>query len=121
MKGYHNLLQGDRGDEVRKLQEWLIELGYLPEGSADGAFGGKTRNAVRQFQYYNGLTVDGIAGRTTQTNLFENPDAAPKPTPEPTPTPTAEPTPTPVFMPAAEQEAEPAAEETSQKRLMMRR
>ena len=112
MKGYHNLLQGDRGDEVRKLQERLIELGYLPEGSADGAFGGKTRNAVRQFQYYNGLTVDGIAGRTTQTNLFENPDAAPKPTPEPTPTPTAEPAPTPVFTPAAEQEAEPAAEET---------
>ena len=27
MKGYHNLLQGDRGDEVRKLQERLIELG----------------------------------------------------------------------------------------------
>lgn len=92
IRGYHNLLMGDRGDEVRKLQERLIELGYLPEGSADGAFGGQTRTAVRRFQYYNGLTVDGIAGRTTQTNLFENPDAAPMPTPEPTaePTPTAE-------------------------------
>ena len=93
IRGYHNLLMGDRGDEVRKLQERLIELGYLPEGAADGAFGGQTRTAVRRFQYYNGLTVDGIAGRTTQTNLFENPDAAPMPTPEPTaePTPTAEP------------------------------
>ena len=89
MKGYHNLLQGDRGEEVRKLQERLIELGYLPEGSADGAFGGRTRNAVRRFQYYNGLTVDGIAGRTTQTNLFENPDVAPMPTEEPSSTPAA--------------------------------
>ena len=76
MRGYHNLLQGDRGEEVRRLQEKLIELGYLPEGSADGAYGGQTRRAVRNFQYYNGLEVDGIAGRTTQTNLFENPDAA---------------------------------------------
>ncbi len=85
VRGYHNLKMGDRGDEVRKLQQRLIELGYLPEGADDGAFGGQTRNAVRWFQYYNGLTVDGIAGRTTQTNLFENPDAAPMPTPEPTP------------------------------------
>ncbi|MBR2823701.1 MAG: peptidoglycan-binding protein [Clostridia bacterium] len=95
IRGYHNLLLGDRGEEVRKLQERLIEMGYLPEGAADGAFGGQTRTAVRQFQYYNGLTVDGIAGRTTQTNLFENPDAAPMPTPEPTPAPTEEPALTP--------------------------
>ena len=101
IRGYHNLLLGDRGDEVRKLQERLIELGYLPEGAADGAFGGQTRTAVRRFQYYNGLTVDGIAGRTTQTNLFENPDAAPMPTPEPTeePTPTPEPTEEPTATP----------------------
>ena len=81
---YHNLKQGDRGTEVRELQEKLIELGYLPEGSADGAYGGQTRNAVRRFQYYNGLQVDGIAGRSTQTNLFENPDAAPYPQEETT-------------------------------------
>ena len=106
---YHNLGQGDRGNEVRRLQERLIELGYLPEGAADGAYGGQTRMAVRRFQYYNGLTVDGIAGRTTQTNLFENPQAARYPgetTPEPegeaSPAPegtdagTAEPTNTPV-------------------------
>ena len=108
MKGYHNLAQGDRGEDVKKLQERLIELGYLPEGSADGAYGGQTRNAVRRFQYYNGLTVDGIAGRTTQTNLFENPEAAPYPTAEPT----AEPTETtePAAETAETDEAEPAAE-----------
>ena len=79
MKGYHNLAMGSRGKEVRKLQEKLIEMGYLPEGSADGAYGRQTYNAVKKFQYYNGLTADGIAGRKTQTNLFENPEAAPNP------------------------------------------
>ncbi len=89
---YRTLSQGDRGEEVRRLQERLIELGYLPEGSADGAYGGQTRNAVRKFQYYNSLRVDGISGKSTQTNLFENPDVMPypgaateKPSAEPTP------------------------------------
>ena len=84
-RAYHNLKQGDRGAEVRRLQERLIELGYLPEGAADGAYGGQTRNAVRKFQYYNSLTQDGIAGRATQTNLFENPDVMPLPTETPEP------------------------------------
>ena len=95
-KAYHNLGMGAKGKEVRKLQEKLIEMGYLPEGAADGAYGRQTYNAVKKFQYYNGLTADGIAGRKTQTNLFENPDAAANPevksqkeiaTPEVTPTP----------------------------------
>ena len=79
MKGYHNLTMGAKGKEVKKLQEKLIEMGYLPEGSADGAYGRKTFNAVKKFQYYNGLTADGIAGRKTQTNLFENPEIVPNP------------------------------------------
>ena len=91
-RAYRNLKMGDRGAEVKRLQERLIELGYMPEGTADGAYGGQTRTAVRRFQYYNGLTVDGIAGRATQTNLFENPDAARYPG-ETTPAPTAEETP----------------------------
>ncbi len=98
-KAYHNLAQGAKGAEVRKLQEKLIELGYLPEGAADGAYGGQTRNAVRRFQYYNSLTVDGVAGRITQTNLFENPDIVPMPTATPSPTPTGTPEPTPTAEP----------------------
>ena len=100
---YHNLSQGDRGDDVRALQERLIELGYLPEGAADGAYGGQTRNAVRRFQYYNGLQVDGIAGRATQTNLFENPDVMPYPG-NVTETPPAEETFSPVLTPVPESE-----------------
>ena len=99
-RDYHNLTQGTKGAEVKRLQERLIELGYLPEGAADGSYGRQTRNAVRTFQYYNGLTQDGVAGRATQTNLFENPailsyqqaTATAAPTEEPTAEPTAAPT-----------------------------
>ena len=90
-KGYHNIGMGAKGKDVLKLQQKLEELGYLPEGAADGAYGRKTFNAVKKFQYYNGLTADGIAGRKTQTNLFENPDIVPNPevtaAPEATPAP----------------------------------
>ena len=78
-RAYHNLAMGAKGNEVRALQEKLIELGYLPAGAADGAYGRQTYNAVRRFQYYNGLSQDGVAGRSTQTNLFENPDIMPYP------------------------------------------
>ncbi len=94
MKAYHNLTMGAKGKDVKKLQEKLIELGYLPDGSADGAYGRKTYNAVKKFQHYNGLTADGIAGRRTQTYLFENPDIVYNPeattAPEATPAPETE-------------------------------
>lgn len=90
-KGYHNLTMGTKGKEVKKLQEKLIELKYLPDDSADGAYGRQTYNAVKKFQYYNGLKADGIAGRATQTNLFENDQIVPNPeqtaAPEVTPAP----------------------------------
>lgn len=132
-RAYHNLAAGAKGTEVRKLQERLIELGYLPEGAADGAYGNQTRNAVRRFQYYNGLEQDGIAGRTTQTYLYENPDVAaypgavtaapteeptaeptPEPTAAPTEAPTAEPTAAPTEAPTAEPTEEPTAEPTAE-------
>lgn len=75
---YKNLENGDRGDRVKKLQERLIELGYLT-GEADGAFGNQTRRAVLRFQYYNGLQQDGVAGRATQTILYESPDVIANP------------------------------------------
>ena len=76
---YRNLKQGDKGDRVKKLQQRLIELGYLEKGDADGAFGAKTRRAVLRFQEVNGLSKDGVAGDATQTHLFENPDVKPNP------------------------------------------
>ena len=114
MKGYHNLGMGAKGKDVRKLQEKLIEMGYLPEGAADGAYGRQTYNAVKKFQYYNGLKQDGVAGRATQTNLFENPDAPPNPeavTPAPAEEATPEPPEAAGAAPEAAAEAAPAEAE----------
>lgn len=78
-KSYKTLQLNSRGDNVKKMQQRLIELGYLSEGSADGAYGRQTYHAVRAFQKANGLTVDGIAGATTLTHLYEDPNAVANP------------------------------------------
>ena len=62
------LFNGCSGEEVRVMQEALIELGYL-EGKADGKFGNQTEKAVRTFQRKNGLTSDGLAGKKTRSLL----------------------------------------------------
>ena len=110
---YVNVKQGMRGADVKKLQNRLIELGYLAEGSADGAFGGQTRKALIAFQEANGLTADGVAGDATQTHLYENPDVKPNPDMA-TPTPEITATPEPTIAPpeAAEATAEPTAAPT---------
>ena len=63
------LRNGMRGDEVRVLQQALIDLGYL-KGTADGIFGNNTENAVRKFQRQNKLTSDGLAGEKTRALLM---------------------------------------------------
>jgi len=89
------LKPGSRGEEVRKMQEALISLGYL-RGYPDGIFGTNTENAVRKFQRKNHLKVDGIAGERTLTLLYRQSGSGPavtaSPEPAPTPAPTAKPT-----------------------------
>ncbi len=63
------LYNGCRGEEVRELQQALIDLGYLG-GTADGIFGKNTENAVRKFQKKNKLTVDGLAGSVTRSLIL---------------------------------------------------
>jgi hypothetical protein len=61
------LSMGDRGPEVRKVQEKLNEHGA---GLViDGIFGRGTQAAVMAFQAANGLVVDGIVGRKTSAAL----------------------------------------------------
>lgn len=91
-RNYETLRYQDRGNDVRKLQKRLIELGYMPKGSDDGAYGYQTYNAVRDFQRMNGLEADGVAGPTTLTYLYQYKDVRAK-APE-TAVPTATPTPT---------------------------
>ena len=68
---YTTLYVGDRGEAVRKLQRRLTELKYLND-KIDGVYGKNTKKAVERFQYYNGLSVDGIAGPATLTLLYES-------------------------------------------------
>lgn len=55
---------GSRGQEVIKIQKLLQSYGVY-NGAIDGIYGSKTREAVKVFQRYNGLTADGIAGPQT--------------------------------------------------------
>ena len=67
--GYVTLEEGSTGDQVRKLQNRLKELGYY-NGSVDGSYGEGTMAAVMAFQMRNNLTVDGKAGPATQRVLY---------------------------------------------------
>lgn len=60
---------GSTGEQVRRLQEKLKELGFY-RGAVDGVFGGATLYAVRRFQKANALKVDGIVGPKTFEALF---------------------------------------------------
>ena len=64
------LRKGSEGVNVRELQERLIALGYdCGTKGADGKFGAKTEEAVKEFQRKHGLKVDGIAGENTWAEL----------------------------------------------------
>ena len=88
---YVTMYVGDKGSNVRRLQSRLKELGYLSD-KVDGAYGQNTKKAVEAFQKNNGLNADGIAGKATQTLLFESTAVVPAGTAAtPSPTPTATP------------------------------
>ncbi len=55
---------GSRGDEVRRVQQKLRDLGFY-SGTVDGIYGVNTRSAVRRFQTSVGITADGVAGSKT--------------------------------------------------------
>ena len=55
---------GSSGNEVKQIQQKLKSLGYY-NGSVDGIYGTKTKNAVTAFQRNCGITADGICGKTT--------------------------------------------------------
>ena len=75
---YKTLRKGDQGPDVVTLQVALAELGYLTTAS-DGIYGTGTLTAVKAFQSDNGLDADGIAGRQTQTLLFQKSSVTPIP------------------------------------------
>ncbi|WP_066648518.1 peptidoglycan-binding protein [Christensenella timonensis] len=61
---------GADGDDVSRIQERLLELGY--NVSVTGHFGEMTDKAVREFQRMCGLTDDGSVGSVTKDVLFSD-------------------------------------------------
>ena len=68
------LRRGSSGTAVRELQFYLYLLSAyessIPTVGIDGSFGAATENAVRAYQRFAGLTVDGIVGRATWESLY---------------------------------------------------
>lgn len=112
---YPELSEGVNGTATQKLQQKLIELGFLND-KADGYFGGKTQTAVEALQeYVRELEQDAIDALPTveptptpvpmpvpspeassEASLEQADAETPQPTEEPEPTPTPVPDPTPV-------------------------
>lgn len=63
--------KGQHSEDVRKVQQKLIDLGYsVGRYGADSIFGNSTLEAVKKFQKNNRLSVDGIVGINTWNKLF---------------------------------------------------
>ena len=67
------LKKGDKGEEVEDLQNKLNEQGH-DCGTADGDFGSKTENALKDWQIVNGYTPDGIFWPGQRDEMFGNDD-----------------------------------------------
>jgi peptidoglycan hydrolase-like protein with peptidoglycan-binding domain len=62
------LYPGDRGHDVRQLQQRLISLNYLAD-EATGVFDDDTVRAMKEFQSQTGLRIDGRADQSTRARL----------------------------------------------------
>jgi len=65
---YTNLRSGATGPMVIRLQQALVKLSYRL--TVTGTYDDATYEAVRSFQAINNLTVDGVAGKNTQSLLY---------------------------------------------------
>ena len=63
------LRRGDRGDDVRAVQQQLADQGYLTAKGVDGIFGGGMERAVMQFQKDQKLNPDGVVWPQTIKRL----------------------------------------------------
>ncbi|MDD3363683.1 MAG: peptidoglycan-binding protein [Syntrophomonas sp.] len=59
------------GPDVLEVQEKLASLGYNP-GALDGVYTEVTHQALRRFQEFRGLKIDGLVGPDTWKELNQN-------------------------------------------------
>ena len=64
------ITMGSRGENVVRIQQRLMSLGYNVPGGADGQYGSGCREMVKKFQGDNGLEIDGDVGEYTWNTLF---------------------------------------------------
>ncbi len=82
------LRKGDKGEDVKSLQQRLKDLGYY-KGNITGTVNDATVEALRDFQKKSGIEVDGVCGPVTRTVLYgvnatyAQPTAVPVATPAP--------------------------------------
>jgi N-acetylmuramoyl-L-alanine amidase len=63
---------GDRGEDVRDVQQRLVSLGgHVDSAELEGVYGPSTESAVRAFQQRRSLMVDGRVGAETWNELVE--------------------------------------------------
>ena len=63
------LRKGDKGEDVKSLQQRLKDLGYY-KGNITGTVNDATVNALRDFQKKSNIGVDGVCGPVTRTVLY---------------------------------------------------
>jgi murein DD-endopeptidase MepM/ murein hydrolase activator NlpD len=74
--GKRVMTRGDRGWDVARLQFELARHGF-PNGGADGVMGPRTVAALRHYQAWARIGVDGAAGKVTRRALRRRPPRSP--------------------------------------------
>lgn len=64
-----NVREGAKGNITWLIQAMLVCHSF--DISVDGIFGNATKNAIKELQRRNGLSVDGICGKNTFNKLFK--------------------------------------------------
>jgi peptidoglycan hydrolase-like protein with peptidoglycan-binding domain len=58
-----------QGEDVRRVQQALVNVSLLQSSDITGIYGEKTADAVGEFQKLRGLSIDKIVGSTTRREL----------------------------------------------------
>ena len=70
---YKTIEVGYKGEEVAKLKQRMVDLGYFKNSSSvNDTFTSSTAEYIKKFQEVNGLEVDGIADTEMQVLFFSD-------------------------------------------------